>query len=150
MALLQSFDLLGGGGDATSAAVRAEFVDDAEQLADHFDDYRLDFTPDSLARLDGFVDGQWDADRFAEATFEGDDSDSRVFSGLVVQLGAYLGEVLVRNHEAVWVDDDDFGAAVRVGGGEADAVVDVFHVAARSLRDVAEFEATYERIERET
>ena len=129
----------------TDADLRSEFRPYAEEFAAEWSDLRLRFTENSLVRLDAFVDEQWGGDRFADAEFDGDDPRSREFTGLVIQTGSYLGMTLVHSLDAEWVDDEDFGAAVRVFGEDEDAVVNVFHIAANCLRASASFAETYER-----
>lgn len=146
----------GGSGDADgedadedpadeSDAIREEFRPHADGFAGDWPAHDLDFSADSLGRLDAFVDDRWEASRFADAEFDGDDDVSREFTGLVVRTGSYLGETLVRTLDADWVDDEDFGAAVRVYGDDEDAVVNVFHVAAGCLRGDSSFAETYDR-----
>lgn len=131
--------------EAVAEELGEEFRPHAEDFAADWPDHDFDFSADSLARLDAFVDDRWEKSRFADAVFNGDDDTSREFTGIVVQTGSYFGETIVRSSDAEWVDDEDFGAAVRVYGEDEDAVVNVFHIAAGCLREPANFTDTYER-----
>lgn len=141
------------GGDAEPAEepvagedLRGEFRERAAELAEAHPDADLDFSAASLSRLDALADEAWDKERFVDAEWAGKDDRSREFSAVVLRLGAYFGEVLVREEDAAWVDDEDLGAAVRVFGEEEDAVVNVFHVAAGALREPARFAVTFETV----
>ena len=131
--------------DESADELRAEFRPYAQEFAADWSDYGFDFSANSLTRLDEFVDNRWEKDRFTDAEFNGDDDGSREFTGIVVRTGSYFGETLVHSLDADWVDDEDFGAAVRVYGDEEDAVVNVFHIAAGCLREPSTFAETYER-----
>lgn len=131
----------------------ARFEREAAELADFWSEHDLDFTPASLERLDDFVDRQWEKDRFrdVETADDGVHVDELAFQGIVVQLGSYFGETLVRTHEgASWADDEDFGWAVTVDGPEGEATVNVFHVAQDCLREPSKFALTYETVVRES
>lgn len=134
-------------GRESSAEIRADFREDAENLPERWPLADLDFTPESLGRLDDHLDERLDYERFADAEFGSD--DGAVFTTLVVEMGAYLGEVLVRHRDADWVEDEEMGAAVRVPGDEEDVVVNVFHVAAERLQGAATFGETVARVDGE-
>lgn len=105
----------------------------AEEVAAYWDDYDLDHSPASLARLDALVDEEWDKVRFRTARFGDHDADSHVYTELVRNFGSYYGEVLVRNFDAEWTADPDLGTVVDVAGQGGTAVANVFVVAADRL-----------------
>jgi hypothetical protein len=113
----------------------ATFESEAAELADFWAEYDLDYTAESLRRLDDLVQMQWSDDRFTETEL-GDDSDidGLVFSGLVVQIGSYFGEVLRRQRNATWHELDG-GWAVVVEDDVARATADVFGIAAETIQD---------------
>ncbi|MFB6223325.1 MAG: hypothetical protein ABEH86_06600, partial [Haloarcula sp.] len=76
--------------------LRAKHAETAVEFADFWGEYDLNFTPESLGRLDDLVAAQWDDERFDESTFGSDASfDDRAFTSVVTELGSYFGEVLV-------------------------------------------------------
>ncbi|SDE91764.1 ICP22 family protein [Halorientalis regularis] len=106
----------------------------AEELADFWDEYDLNFSPRSLARLDELADSEWDDDRFADAELGASDMDSGMFTELVKQLGSYYGETLVRSLDAEWTRrDDDIVVAVEGNTSAPPVPVPVFSVAEDSL-----------------
>ncbi|WP_424017270.1 hypothetical protein ACOZ4N_15490 [Halorientalis pallida] len=106
----------------------------AEELAEFWDGYDLNFSPRSLARLDELADSEWDDDRFADAELGASDMDSGMFTELVKQLGSYYGETLVRSLDAEWTRrDDDIVVAVEGNTNAPPVPVPVFSVAADSL-----------------
>lgn len=119
--------------DVPEDSPRAEFVADATELAEFWSEYDLDFTVDSLSRVDELLDEQWGPDRFETAEFGGDDYDSEVFTGLVREVGSYLGEVLVRTYGGEWTHQEGVGWTVDLPAGPdseaAGATVTVFHMA---------------------
>lgn len=125
------------------AAGMAEY---AEELASVYGEYDLDFTPESLSRLDSLADAEWDPDRFADAEVGGDDMESGMYTQLVRQVGSYYGEVLVREHGGEWIRQDDT-FAVRVSGDEGrSTVARVFAVARDSLTGPAQFASDYNAV----
>lgn len=122
------------------------FREEATDLAAFWAEHDLDYSPASLARLDGFVDDQWDNERFAEVSFGGSGYDAEAFTGIVTQVGSYAGEVLVRNESARWVEGGETGWAVELDGPDRRQIVDVFAIAMLSVRDYARFLATYREL----
>ena len=123
--------------DVPEDSKRAELISEATDLVEFWGEYDLDFTVDSLTRLDELLDEQWEHDRFEDAEYGGEDYDSEVFTGLVKQIGAYLGEIFVRVHDGEWVKQEGVGWIVDVPAGEdvevAGAAVTVFHIARQCL-----------------
>lgn len=145
----------GGGAGATngadpggeSATLREQVQVQAEELADFWPEHDLDYTPESLTRLDAFVDDQWDKDRFRAVEAGDEDVDARVLEGLVRQLGCYYGEVLVRNLDGEWVQHDAMGTAVEVSGESDESVVsNVFHIAEDCLTEPSKFALSYDTV----
>lgn len=127
--------------------LRAEYATEATDFAAFWGEHDLDFTPDSLARLDALVDEQWAEDRFAEATYgETDNFEDRSFTNLAGELASYFGEVLVRELDGQWTEDSDHEAAVVVPGPEGPLAVPVFRIAINSLRAPSAFVRSYDAL----
>jgi len=127
-----------GGGAAPAAAAR--------EFAAEWPGRDLDFTPESLARLDDLVDAEWDAERFRGAELDGDAEADRAFTALVHRLGSYYGEVLVRHRDGAWVDDDELGTVVELPDGDDAAVSNVYRVAADRLTGAAAFASRFDAV----
>jgi len=122
--------------------LRATYAEAADDLASFWTEYDLDYTPDSLARLDALVGAEWDDDRFDDAEFGGDDTfDDRVFTGVSTELGSYFGEVLVRELDAEWSDETTTDGVV--AGADGALAVPVFNVAASALTQQPVFARSY-------
>jgi len=95
----------------------------------------LDYTYESLPRLDEFADRQG---ALLDVMADEQDDDERIadiHTGFTIRAGSYFGEVLVRELGGKWVQTDD-GWQVAVPEGPEDddpATVDVFEVAAHSF-----------------
>jgi len=116
-----------------TAGVRTAMGAAAEEVAAYWSALDLEFSPESLARLDDLVDEEWDAERFRDARFGDRDADSHVYTELVRHFGSYYGEVLVRGFDAEWTSDPELGTVVDVAGRDGTAVANVFVVAADRL-----------------
>ncbi|MCU4717632.1 prolipoprotein diacylglyceryl transferase [Halapricum hydrolyticum] len=77
----------------------------AEDLAERWPDYDLDFSVDSLERLDRLLEAELDRDRFENVEL-GDESDreSMLLTAHVVGVAGYLAEVLRRQRDADWAE----------------------------------------------
>ncbi|WP_254272736.1 hypothetical protein [Haloarcula marina] len=127
--------------------VRAEYAETADDFAAFWTEHDLDYTPESLARLDALVGSEWDDDRFADAVFGSEETfDDRAFTSVTTELGSYFGEVLVREVDGAWTDETDHEAAVVVDGPSGPLAVPVFQVATNSLRTVPVFARSYEAL----
>ncbi|WP_135303442.1 prolipoprotein diacylglyceryl transferase [Haloarcula amylovorans] len=127
--------------------LRTEYAETATDFAEFWGERDLDFTPDSLARLDDLVEAEWDGDRFEDATFGSEATfDDRAFTSVTRELGSYFGEVLVRDLAGEWTDETDHEAVVVVSGWDGRLAVPVFQVAANSLRETAAFARSYEAL----
>ena len=123
--------------DVPEDSPRAEFLASATELVEFWGEYDLDYTVDSLVRLDELIDEQWGPERFEDVEYGGEDYDSEVYTEVVTQVGSYLGEVFVRVHGGEWVEAEEVGWTVDVPAGPdasaAGAGVTVFHVAQQCL-----------------
>ncbi|MBX0295885.1 hypothetical protein [Haloarcula nitratireducens] len=132
---------------ATGDDLGAEYAETATDFAEFWGERDLDFTPDSLSRLDDLVESEWDGDRFADATFGSEATfDDRAFTSVTRELGSYFGEVLVRDLAGEWTDETDHEAVVVVSGWDGRLAVPVFRIAADSLRETAAFARSYEAL----
>ncbi|MFC6974973.1 hypothetical protein ACFQL1_10260 [Halomicroarcula sp. GCM10025709] len=122
----------------SAALSPAEFRQRAETVADRSAD--LDFSTASLSRLDAAVADQFDDEPVAA-------SEDTAYTTHTVRFGSYLGEVLVRELDGRWVQDDGWG--VTVAGADDERTVAVFDVAARSFADEPVFAAVLDRLETE-
>jgi len=153
------FDSVRGalGGDETDA--EPELTDDVPRPANHGEptptDFRnkavdavqdwgvddLDFTVDSLPRLDTFADKQ--GARLDVMAADGDDDEAvaRMHTAYTIRAGSYFGEVLVREAGGQWTRD---GAvwAVQLPTGDDSTLVDAFEVAAHSFAETPAFAET--------
>lgn len=135
-----------GGGTEERPVPTAEMETYAEELASVYEEYDLDFTPSSLARLDALADAEFDPERFADAELGGEDMDSGMYTELLKQLGSYVGEVFVREHDGEWVRHGDT-IAVTVSGEEGKtAIAHVFEAAEESLTGPSQFASTYNAV----
>jgi len=122
---------------------RATYAEAADDLVSFWTEYDLDYTPDSLERLDALVGDEWDDDRFDEATFGSDDTfDDRVFTGISTELGSYFGEVLVRELDAEWSDEAATDGVV-VAGADGPLAVPVFEIAGTAITQQPVFARSY-------
>lgn len=118
----------------------------AEAFADDWPEWELDFTPESLPRLDTFVDDQWDG-RFRASSLADRSVDHENGSDPLTQLGAYYGEVLLRWLDGEWVATDDGDGAVAVPDvGEKTERVDVFMLARDCLVAPSTFAYRYDAL----
>ncbi|MFC7075037.1 hypothetical protein [Haloarcula halophila] len=115
-----------------------EFRQRAETVADRSE--QLDLTTGSLSRLDAAVAEQFDGETV-------EDGDDTAYTTNTVRFGSYLGEVLVRELDGRWVQDDGWG--VTVTGADDERTVAVFDVAARSFAAEPAFAAVVDRLEDE-
>ena len=147
----------GGGSDSSAVApdgtdpmagdgLRATYAEAADELVSFWTEYDLDYTPDSLARLDALVSEEWDDDRFDDADFGSDDSfDDRVFTSVSTELGSYFGEVLIRELDAEWSDETATDGVV-VEGAEGPLAIPVFKVAGTSIKQQPVFARSYDSL----
>lgn len=127
-----------------TADAGADVRPEAESFAHSWSGYDLDFSADSLVRLETLAAEEWDRSRFHDATVGGDGMDSKMYTKLVKQLGAYYGEVLVRTLDGEWTHRGD---ELVVGvTGEARTTEAVFDVAAAALESDPEFVTRYRRV----
>ncbi|QSG12737.1 Uncharacterized protein HSBGL_2332 [Halapricum desulfuricans] len=77
----------------------------AEDLAERWPEYDLDFSVESLERLDELLESELDRDRFEDVEL-GDDSDqeSMLLTAHVVGVAGYLAEVLRHRRDADWAE----------------------------------------------
>lgn len=129
---------------------RIEFVEAADELAEFWGEYDLDFALESLTRLDDLVDEQWDPDRFEDVEFGDDGYDAEVYTETATQLGSYFGEVLVRQHDGTWQQETATGWTVAVQSGPdseaAGATVAVFQVAEDCLTGGSTFTGMHDAL----
>ena len=143
----------GGGGDATArttggdeappgeifADSREELREEATDFTEFWSEHDLDFTPASVARLDEMFATQYERANVMQVETE----EGRVgqFAPIACGAAAYFGETIVRNYDAQWLFDEDFGWALQFGGGE---IVNVFGTAHRGLETGPPFVATHD------
>lgn len=110
------------------------FAHEAEECADFWSDYDLDFTTDSLARVDDAVDERFERRRFVgvEPDAEGS-ADARAFERVVRSFGSYCGETLVRDAGWEWAQRGDWVVT------DGETTVDPFAVASDAFRSETTF-----------
>ncbi|MFD1644472.1 hypothetical protein [Haloarchaeobius litoreus] len=110
------------------------FTHEAEDCADFWSDYDLDFTTDSLARLDDAVDERFDSRRFVGVQPDpAGGADARAFERVVRSFGSYCGETLVRDAGWEWTQRGDWVVT------NGDETVDPFAVATGAFRSETTF-----------
>ncbi len=126
--------------------LRAEYASEAEAFVSFWNEHDLDYTPDSLARLDDLVAAEWDDDRFDDAEFGSEATfDDRAFTSVSRELGSYFGEVLVRELDGEWTDETTNDSVV-VTGPDGPLAIPVFRVAGTSLKERPVFERSYDSL----
>jgi len=131
---------------AADDGLRATHAEAADELVSFWTEYDLDYTPESLARLDELVSAEWDDDRFDDADFDSDDTfDDRVFTSVSLELGSYFGEVLVRELDAEWSDETATDGVV-VEGADGPLAIPVLKVAGTSLKQQPVFARSYDSL----
>jgi hypothetical protein len=126
--------------------IRAEYAEEAEGLVSFWNEHDLDYTPESLERLDGLVSEEWDDDRFADATFGSEETfDDRAFTSVSMELGSYFGEVLVRELGGEW-STETANDSVVIEGPDGPLAIPVFRVAGTSLTQQPVFARSYESL----
>lgn len=119
--------------DAAARNARSDYEAVANEFTDAWADRDFDYSAASLARLDRFLDDQWD-DRFPPGSLDDSPTDPAEGDGPLVQVGAYVGEVLVRHYDGEWVPGEDGEPAVAVAGRHGrEEIFDVFDATRRSL-----------------
>ncbi|WP_435344732.1 hypothetical protein [Haloarchaeobius sp. HRN-SO-5] len=116
------------------------FAYEAEECADLWAEYDLDFTVDSLSRLDDVAERFGDQFAGVEPDPNGD-ADARSFDRVVRSFGSYLGETLVRDAGDEWRDR---GGWVVVDDSSDRDPVDPFAVATDAFRTEATFTSVTE------
>jgi hypothetical protein len=136
----------GGSDPTTGDDLRGTYAEAAEELVSFWTEYSLDYTPESLQRLDALVSAEWADDRFDDATFGSEATfDDRVFSSVSTELGSYFGEVLVRELDAEWSDETATDAVV-VEGADGPLAIPVLKVAGTSIRQQPVFARSYDSL----
>ena len=105
----------------------------AEDLADRWPSYDLDFSIESLERLEDLLDAEVDRERF-EGVELGDETDqkSMLLTAHVVGVAGYLAEVLRRQSGAAWADQGRMVLVVE--HGDSRTRIDPIEVAIASVR----------------
>ncbi len=118
------------------------FREDADDLVDAWPTYDLDYTPDSLERLDALVRMELAEDDFGDADFgSADDETSLLFTVRTMQCAGYLAEVFRRHADADWNTEN--GVALSVTGPDGTATVEPLSVASDAIREDTSLAATY-------
>lgn len=123
----------------------------AEELAVMGDQHHLDFTPESLPRLDELVTAEWETERVRGHNADGVGArmDELSREELEVLLGSYFGETLVRTHEnATWQITDEYGWVVSVDGPDGKLLSNVFTIAENRLVESTPLAASYDDVMR--
>jgi len=105
----------------------------AEDLADRWPGYDLDFSIESLERLEDLLEAEVDRERF-EGVELGDETDqeSMLLTAHVVGVAGYLAEVLRRQSGAEWADQGRMVLVVE--HGDSRTRIDPIEVAIASVR----------------
>ena len=126
--------------------LRAEYAAEAAAFVSFWNERDLDYTPESLTRLDDLVAAEWDDDRFDDAEFGSEATfDDRAFTSVSRELGSYFGEVLARQLDGKWTDETTNDSVV-VTGPDGPLAIPVFRVAGTSLKERPVFERSYDSL----
>lgn len=126
--------------------LRAEYAAEAEAFVSFWNEHDLDYTPESLTRLDDLVADEWDDDRFDDAEFGSEATfDDRAFTSVSRELGSYFGEVLVRELDGEWTDETTNDSVV-VTSPDGPLAIPVFRVAGTSLTEQPVFQRSYDSL----
>jgi hypothetical protein len=121
------------------------FREDAADLVDAWPTYGLDYSPDSLERVDALVRMELHEAAFEDADFGSTaDEVSLLFTVRGMQLAGYLSEVFRRHADAEW--ETDGGLALAVDGPDGTAEVDPLRVGVDALRETDSLAATYDGV----
>ncbi len=123
----------------------AAFREQAEELAAFWDDYELDFSPASLARLDELLADQ--SGETGRMRIELDDGRTATVVPIAASTACYFASVLVRSYGAAWVEDEDYRWAVAVetpDGGEVR--LNPFGIAHDGVSDAPRFAVTHDAL----
>ncbi|MFC6756515.1 hypothetical protein ACFQER_07195 [Halomicroarcula sp. GCM10025894] len=113
---------------ALAATSRPELRENAEEFAEFWSEYELDFTPSSIPAVDELFATQQDRANYLSIDL-GDGYEGAV-APMASEPACYFGEVMVRNYDAEWTFDEDFGWALQFGNGQ---IVNVFKTAHQAL-----------------
>ena len=116
----------------------AEFRAQADETAQAYAVPSLDFTLDSLDRLDAFA-GRRESPFVEPGEHRGDGAPLMAHGQHILEFGSYFGEVLANNFDGDWVNSDGWAVAVPVARGTA--TVGVFEVTAFSFVEEPAFGA---------
>jgi hypothetical protein len=125
--------------------VRPEMRETAESVAETWDEYRLDFSPASVVRLDDLVEREFDPYEFDGVEPSGDGMEAKMYRERLKQLGSYFGEVLVRHLDGEWNRRDGEVVVDVSAGRDGWVTVPVFDVAGEGLRGAPRFVLEYNR-----
>ncbi|WP_439027077.1 hypothetical protein [Haloarchaeobius sp. DT45] len=109
------------------------FREQAAQCVENWPDRELDYSPASLSRLDELA-----SDLAADGVRD---------RQLVLSLGSYFGETLLRETEGEWQKPASGAWAVVLAGEETDVTLNVFQIADTALAGTGGFAATYRSVE---
>lgn len=114
-----------------------------------------DYTPESLIIVDKAVNTTWAKDYFKNRKLpqrftltdieKAPPESSEAFVRVILTLGSYLGEVLVRNLGGTWKRDENmmFGWCMEIPVWKVALTYNVFHIAYESLFEPAKLYNTY-------
>jgi hypothetical protein len=98
--------------DATLAAEMRDMAEDFARIAGE-QGYALDFTPASIATVERIIEELFTPNkRFGRGKA---DKPAAEFANVAPAVGAYVGEVIARNHAGHWETHPDFGPGVVIG-----------------------------------
>ena len=117
-------------------AVAETSAEQAEALAATWPGYDLDYTVDSLARLDDLVDEEFGG-------FAGRETVTEDLAAAATPFGLYFGEVVRRTERAAWAEGPEIVVATAGGDG---AAVDVVQAAVSVLVGNDRFVVVYDRL----
>lgn len=135
---------------AASEDVVEYYKDAAAKLVAAWPEKRLNYTPESLERLDDLLEDVYDLEAGEAAESDAivpEDVDLGVPDGIELQAFAgYVGEVFVRNYDAEWRQQDDQRPVIVVEGSQATAEINPVRLVAAIFGGDLSFGEVHEHV----
>jgi len=104
----------------------------------------LDFSPESLNKLDKKIDQTWQKEHFQNAHLGAKDVSSLALTSLVLKFGSYFGEILTKHFQGVWHQSDNGQWLVNI---QNKIKANVFSTAEESIKQKSKFYRIYQDAE---
>jgi hypothetical protein len=117
------------------------FKKEAEFVTMNWAHHQLDYSIESLKRLDQFIDGSYPKDRFQNAIFgKKDNFNNSAYTNLTINFGSYFGELLIRQLNGKWITSPSLNVwVININGLE----INVFHIAQECFHETSKYYAVF-------